>query len=158
MRLRTVGKRMILSGTGMAFTPSAGVGWAPLGVELAIRKNRARVPKMVPTASVVSCRFLSFPVGSRRVIFGSKLISHAVPAKTFGAKIGTLRPDAHLGMTDSNRVPALDECALLAACDVGCGLSVQNYRDTLKWRRACSNNNALRSIAPPFLAISSPSP
>src|SRR3546814_1280740 len=81
---------MILSETGMAITPSAGVGWAPLGVELAIRKNRARVPKMVPTASVVSCCFLLFLVVSYRAIFGSKLISHAVPAETFGAKLGTL--------------------------------------------------------------------
>src|SRR3546814_5417376 len=83
---------MILSETGMAITPSAGVGWAPLGEELAIRKNRARVPKMVPTASVVSCCFLLFLVVSYRAIFGSKLISHAVPAETFGAK---LRSEEH---------------------------------------------------------------
>ena len=74
----------------MAFTPSAGFGWAPLGVELAILTNRARVPKMVPTCSVVSCRFLSFPVVSQRAILRTKLISHAVPAKRFGAKFGTL--------------------------------------------------------------------
>src|SRR3546814_10546623 len=45
---------------------------------------------MVPTASVVSCCFLLFLVVSYRAIFGSKLISHAVPAETFGAKLGTL--------------------------------------------------------------------
>src|SRR3546814_2449964 len=60
---------MILSETGMAITPSAGVGWAPLGVELAIRKNRARVPKMVPSASLVSCCFLLFLAVSQRAIF-----------------------------------------------------------------------------------------
>ena len=96
---------MILSETGMAITPSAGVGWAPLGVELAIRKNRARVPKMVPTASVVSCRFRLFLFVSQRAIFESKLFSHAVPATRFGAKAGTPQLTVHRGIADSNRAP-----------------------------------------------------
>lgn len=106
---------------------------------------------MVPTASVVSCRLLSFPVGSQRAIFRPKLISHAVPAKTFGAIAGTPRLAVHREMTDSNHFLAPDECALLIVCCVGCGLLVADYRDALGRRNnAVMDDPSPNQIGPQF--------